>query len=77
VGERSRWIDDLAGAILDGASIDWASAESNAQLEERSLLSQLRLLATVASVHRRPRPSQPMSFCSPTKPAVSTRNSSR
>jgi Tol biopolymer transport system component len=46
-------IGDLAGAILDGAPIDWASAESSADGAERPLLEELRLLATVANLHRR------------------------
>ncbi len=43
---------DLAGAILDGTPIDWASAESVADASERRLIERLRLLATVADFHR-------------------------
>ena len=43
---------DLAGAILDGSPIDWASAESSADEIERPLLDPLRLLAGLADVHR-------------------------
>jgi eukaryotic-like serine/threonine-protein kinase len=49
-----RLIDDLAGAILDGSPIDWASAESSADEIERPLLDPLRLLAGLADLHRRP-----------------------
>jgi hypothetical protein len=42
----------IAGAILDGESIDWASAESTPDATERALLSQLRVLAAVADVCR-------------------------
>ena len=45
---------DLAGAILDGHPIDWASAESRADEIERSLLDPLRLLASLADLHRGP-----------------------
>jgi len=48
VAERDRWVEDLAGAILDGASIDWQSEESSAGGVDRPLLTQLRLLAIVA-----------------------------
>jgi serine/threonine-protein kinase len=54
VAAREPLIDDLAGAILDGSPIDWASAESSADEGERSLLDPLRLLAGLADVHRRP-----------------------
>ena len=43
---------DVAGAILDGAEIDWASADSTAGAAERPLLVQLRVLAALADVHR-------------------------
>jgi serine/threonine protein kinase/Tfp pilus assembly protein PilF len=48
---------DLADAILDGSPIDWASAESGADEMERPLLDPLRLLASLADVHRLPAPS--------------------
>jgi serine/threonine protein kinase len=54
VADREEWIEHLAGAILDGVSIDWAAAESNAEFAGHPLLSQFRLLATVADFHRRP-----------------------
>ena len=49
-------VADLAGAILDGSPIDWASAESGANDRERQLLDPFRLLASLADVHRRPAP---------------------
>lgn len=49
-----RLIEDLAGAILDGAPIDWGSAESTADFADRSTLHQLRLLSIIADVHRFP-----------------------
>jgi serine/threonine-protein kinase len=54
VAVREPLIDDLAGAILDGSPIDWVSAESSADEGERPLLDPLRLLASVADLHRRP-----------------------
>jgi serine/threonine protein kinase/CHASE2 domain-containing sensor protein len=54
VAARNPSIEDLAGAILDGASIDWASAESSADIADPALLSQLRVVARVAELHRRP-----------------------
>jgi serine/threonine-protein kinase len=45
-------IADLAGAILDGSAIDWAAAESSADLSERALLDHLRVVSTVANLYR-------------------------
>jgi tetratricopeptide (TPR) repeat protein len=44
---------DLAGAILDGARIDWAAVESTSDAAEWELLSRLKILETVAEFHRR------------------------
>jgi TolB-like protein/tetratricopeptide (TPR) repeat protein/tRNA A-37 threonylcarbamoyl transferase component Bud32 len=46
----------LAGAILDGGDIDWASAASTADESQRPVLDQLRLLAAVADLHRVAKP---------------------
>ena len=54
MADRAEWIEDLAGAILDGASIDWGTAESSVELAGHSLLGELRLLAAIAELHRRP-----------------------
>ena len=43
---------DLAGAILDGRAVDWASAAETADEAERPLLDQLKLLAALADLHR-------------------------
>jgi hypothetical protein len=51
---RDGLLADLAGAILDGSPIDWASAESGADDLERPLLDPLRLLANLADLHRHP-----------------------
>jgi eukaryotic-like serine/threonine-protein kinase len=49
-------LGELAGAILDGGDIDWASAASTADDSERPILDQLRLLAAVADLHRVAKP---------------------
>ena len=45
-------VTDLAGAILDGAPVDWRTVQSTANETERPLLEQLRVLATLAEFHR-------------------------
>src|SRR5688572_30768758 len=50
-------VDDLADAILDGTPIDWAAAESSPDGTEQPLVSQLRILAAVAELHRGTTPS--------------------
>jgi serine/threonine-protein kinase len=52
-----RLIPDLAGAVLDGTPIDWADAESAADEAIRPVLAELKVLATLADVHR-PQPHQ-------------------
>ena len=52
-------IAELAGAILDGDPIDWPLVESGADDSDRSLIDQLKLLARVADLHRRPRVPEP------------------
>jgi eukaryotic-like serine/threonine-protein kinase len=47
---------DLAGAILDGDAIDWASAVDTADETERPLLDELRLLSALADLHRVAKP---------------------
>ncbi len=47
-----RLVPDLAGAVLDGAPIDWASAESTADAVTRPVVAELRILAALADVHR-------------------------
>ena len=46
-------VPDLAGAVLDGTPIDWPAVESSADEANRPLLAQLRVLATLADLHRR------------------------
>ena len=51
-------LDDLAGTVLDGGDVDWAAASSSADAEIRPLLQHLRLVASVAEVHRRALPGE-------------------
>jgi TolB-like protein/Tfp pilus assembly protein PilF/predicted Ser/Thr protein kinase len=52
VPSNDRAVTDLAGAILDGDPIDWASAESSVDFTDRALIGHLRLVASVAKVYR-------------------------
>ena len=45
-------LDNVADAILDGTTIDWAGVESHVGGHRRSLLDRLRVLAALADVHR-------------------------
>jgi serine/threonine-protein kinase len=47
-----RLIRDLAGAVLDGAPIDWADAESSVDEASRPALAELRVVAALSDVHR-------------------------
>jgi serine/threonine protein kinase len=46
-------VAEIAGAILDGAVVDWPSAEAQAGAAERELLEQLRVVSALADLHRR------------------------
>ena len=45
-------LDDLADAVLDGAAVDWAAAESSAGEAARPLVRHLQLVSSIARVHR-------------------------
>ena len=47
-----RRLEELAGAILDGTPVDWPAIESDAAADERAVLEQLRVLATLRTVTR-------------------------
>ncbi len=49
-------LDNLAGTVLDGGDVDWAAAESSADADIRPLVRHMRLVASVAEVHRQPLP---------------------
>jgi serine/threonine protein kinase/tetratricopeptide (TPR) repeat protein len=42
----------LAAAVADGVPIDWRQAENTASDDERELVRQFKVLATVANIHR-------------------------
>jgi tetratricopeptide (TPR) repeat protein/tRNA A-37 threonylcarbamoyl transferase component Bud32 len=44
-------LSDVAAAVSDGAVVDWGRTESEAQPADRHLVSHLRILERVASVH--------------------------
>ena len=45
-------IDDIAGAILDGTAVDWASVDSGAEQAERPIIEQLKTIAALRLVAR-------------------------
>jgi TolB-like protein/tRNA A-37 threonylcarbamoyl transferase component Bud32 len=45
-------IEDLAASVADGRPIDWAAAESGAAAAERRVVRHLRLVESIASLHR-------------------------
>ncbi len=49
---------DAAALVADGAPVDWASAESHADAENRRLVRHLRLVESIASLHRSISPSE-------------------
>ena len=51
-------LDDLAGTVLDGGDVDWAAAESGADADLRPLVRHLRLVASVAELHRHALPGE-------------------
>jgi len=51
-------LDDLAGTVLDGGDVDWTTAESSASADLRPLVRHLRLVASVAEVHRHALPGE-------------------
>jgi len=48
---------DAAALVADGAPVDWASAESHADAENRRLVRHLRLVESIATLHRSISPS--------------------
>ena len=52
INPTEQLLDDLAGTVLDGDDVDWSAAESSADDEVRPLLQHLRIVASLAEVHR-------------------------
>src|SRR5947207_1606995 len=42
----------LAESVADGSSVDWREAEAHATTDEQAVIRQLRVLASLAAVHR-------------------------
>ena len=47
-------VAELAAEVLDGTPVDWAAIESEADGADRALIEELKVLATLADVHRPP-----------------------
>ena len=47
-----RALVDAAASVADGAPVDWVSAESRADADNRRLVRHLRLVESIASLHR-------------------------
>ena len=47
-----RALVDAAASVADGAPVDWVSAESRADADSRPLVRHLRLVESIASLHR-------------------------
>src|SRR5262245_10731480 len=45
-------MDDTARAVLDGTSVDWDGLSSTADPQTRALIAELRVLETIAGLHR-------------------------
>jgi serine/threonine protein kinase/dipeptidyl aminopeptidase/acylaminoacyl peptidase len=45
-------LDELAEAVLEGGSVDWASAELSSDALDRGVVRQLKVLAGIAGLHR-------------------------
>ena len=66
-------LDELADEVLEGHSVDWASAESSADTPDREAVRQLKVLAGIAELHRNLTPE----VAGPERPGVPTENLER
>jgi serine/threonine protein kinase/tetratricopeptide (TPR) repeat protein len=53
----TEFLNDLAGQVLDDAAVDWRQAELNADPSLYRIIQELRLIQTIAQVHRQARDS--------------------
>ena len=44
-------LHELAGAIVDGSSVDWSAAESDGEASVREVIRELKVIAGIAGVH--------------------------
>ena len=49
---ENRQLDELAGALIEGIPVDWASAESSSSGAECEVVRQLKIVAGIAALHR-------------------------
>src|SRR6185503_4786459 len=47
-------LEDVAGAIIDGTPVDWNSVDSSVDLNDQTLVQQLKTLAALRVVARQP-----------------------
>jgi serine/threonine-protein kinase len=52
VADSDRSLENLAGLILDGQSIDWSAEDSGSADADRPIVGRLRQIAALAEVHR-------------------------
>jgi eukaryotic-like serine/threonine-protein kinase len=52
VQSENQPLEELAEAVLEGYSVDWASVESSAGAPDREAIRQLKVLAGIAELHR-------------------------
>jgi TolB-like protein/tRNA A-37 threonylcarbamoyl transferase component Bud32/Flp pilus assembly protein TadD len=52
VGKSDTALLPLAESVADGSSVDWHEAEARATTDEQSVIRQLRVLASLAAIHR-------------------------
>jgi hypothetical protein len=66
----SRYVRAGIRAVADGTSFDWLSAERHARQEDLPVIRALRVLATLADVHRHSHTSPTVAPVSSTDPAT-------
>lgn len=52
MNDDKQWLNELAGAVLDGTPADLEGIESDATESQRAALRQIKIVARIASVHR-------------------------
>jgi TolB-like protein/tetratricopeptide (TPR) repeat protein len=52
VGKSEPALLPLAESVADGSSVDWQEAEARATTDEQAVIRQLRVLASLAAIHR-------------------------
>ena len=52
MGKSDTALLPLAESVADGSSVDWHEAEARATTDEQAVIRQLRVLASLAAIHR-------------------------